>query len=176
MFLYPILWAGSLLCLGYFACFICGLLYSIFFDKGKKRWLRPVIIGMGLLGLSPLLIIAFLLHHTLSDVSGNYQGSFGGGTDTFTLRSDGTFSQQFVTSAGRVYTSEGKWRISEIGFGPLDFDNIILPVDSAGRRQKPRLSNFRGAELVLLEPGITFPVGGVDDEDNGSNCIFRTEP
>ena len=53
---------------------------------------------------------------------GTYTGNYRGGTETFDLRADGSFSQTFVESDGAIlYTNEGKWTIRNeiISFRPF---------------------------------------------------------
>lgn len=178
MFLAPVFFVLGLI---YFCCLVCwagALLYSLFFDRRRRRWLTPVLAVVGLILLSPLLLFALSGHHTVSSVSGNYQGSFGGGIDTLTLRSDGTFRQRFVTGAGKVYTSAGKWNLTTSGSGPLDpdanttanFDKIILHAGNSGQPQKPKISSFSGAEVDTSL--LCFST----NEDVQGNCFTRNGP
>lgn len=178
MFLAPILLVLGIIYLCCLVCWAGGLLYSLFVDRGRRRWLTPVFAVVGLVLLSPLLLFALSGHHTVSGVSGNYQGSFGGGTDTLTLRSDGTFRQRFVTGAGKVYTSAGKWKLTTSGSGPLDpdadttvsFDKIIIHAGNSGQGQKPKVSSFSGAEVDASS--LCFST----DEDVQGNCFTRNGP
>ena len=107
-------------------------------------------------------------------MSGNYQGSFGGGIDTLTLRSDGTFCQQFVTGAGKVHTSARKWELTTSGSGPLDpdgnttasFDKISLHAGHSGQQHKPKITSLSGAEVYTSS--ICFSTNPNDEQGDCS--------
>ena len=53
----------------------------------------------------------------VKDVVGIYSGRYAGGTEVFDIRLDGTFTQTFVRNGNEVYSSAGKWWVSEVGSG-----------------------------------------------------------
>lgn len=164
MLLYQIAWALGLIYLGFCLILVCGLVYSLFVDKGKRRWLRPVLAVLGLAGLSPLILFAIHSHHTVSGVSGTYQGIFSDGTDVLTLLPNGAFRQHYVTTTGRNYTSAGKWRLHKAALSldeadTLSFDKVIVHTDSVGQHQTPKISSFSSVTF-----GNTFLSFGYNDE------------
>ena len=174
MFLYPIFWFLGFLYFIFLIFCACGLIYSLLYHRGTKRPRTFVLAVMCLIGLLPLLIFARSDYNTVSSTSGTYRGSFGGGTDTLTLRPNGTFSQQFVTMTGKVYTSAGKWRLHAKSFGSfedtpstINFDAIIVHADSQGQPQKPSVHGLSGASVNHSE--ICFYQS---DEQDG-NCYTK---
>lgn len=164
MYVYMIFW---LVCLIYLGCWVvwgCVWFHSRFFNKGKTRWLKPALVTSGLIGLVPLLlctgfyVVSYVASHpSVSRASGSYHGSFGDEEDTLTLRPDGSFSQQFVTKAGKTFKMEGKWhlnRSSDSEFDTLSLDHVIIGIGSGDRR----LSN-------PLEPSTI----------NGSLCFWKKD-
>jgi len=174
--LYLLFWVAAFLYLCCLVCWAGGLLYSLFFDRRRRRWLTPVLAGVGLVLLPPLLFFALSNYHTVSSVSGTYEGSFGGGTDTLALRPDSTFRQRFVTGEGKVYASAGRWTLTENGSGPLDpdgsttiaFDKIIIHAGNSGQPQHPKVSSFPYAEVD--SSSICF---STNPEDYQGNCFTR---
>ena len=176
-----------MLCLIYLGCWIgwgCVWIYSYFFNKGKTRWLKPVLVAFGLVGISPLLIYigSYTLryatsHPTVSRVSGTYHGSFHGEKDTLTLQPNGAFNQRFVTSTGKVYTHTGTWELQTIDFNPFDlddsdtvaFDKLIVHISGTGKREKPEFDLDNSPQEVDSSQ-ICFTLG---DPDSEPNCFTR---
>ena len=176
-----------LLCTIYLGCWAvwgCVMVYSHFFNRGKTRWLKPVLVGLGLIGISPLLIYIVTYtfqyatsHPTVSRVSGTYRGSFSGEKDTLTLWTNGTYCQRFVASTGKVYTYTGKWALETIGYQLFDlddsdtvtFDKLLIHVSGTGKRQKTEFDLNDRTETVD-NSSICFVHG---DPDSQPNCFTR---
>ena len=45
------------------------------------------------------------------EVPGTYRGQYDGGTETFEIRSDGSFTQVLTVGTTNLYTNSGTWRI-----------------------------------------------------------------
>src|SRR5215207_2334264 len=45
------------------------------------------------------------------EVPGTYRGQYGGGTETFEIRNDGSFTQVLTVGTTNLYTNSGTWRI-----------------------------------------------------------------
>ncbi len=145
----PILLGG----LFFLVCFVVALGYLV--SAKRKDRSRGFRIGaMGRPGSLPLLPFLPPINPTFSSVSDTYQGTFGGGANTFVLRPDGTYDQEFVTDAGEIYVNRGKWGFS--GSGSLYFNHLLYPVGGFGKPQKPRITNFGGAGIYLLSSDICF--------------------
>jgi len=135
----------------------CGVAFvrSLFVHKGSKRATTGILGVVCLVALLPLILLDIANYNTVSSASGTYTGSFGDGTDVLTLRSNGTFSQKFVTTKRKVYTSSGRWRLHTQSFGSLDFDNpdtvdfdaLVVHTDFIGQPQPPTVQKFIGADL-----------------------------
>ncbi len=137
--------------------FVCGAAFirSLFVHKGSKRATSGILGVVCLLALLPLILLDISSYNTVSNASGTYTGSFGDGTDSLTLRSNGTFSQKFVSTKKKVYTSSGRWQLHAKSFGSLDFDNpdtvdfdrLVVHTDFGGQPQPPIVQKFIGANL-----------------------------
>jgi hypothetical protein len=135
----------------------CGgaFVWSLFVHKGPKRVITGILGAVCLVALLPLILLDIANYNTVSNASGTYTGNFGDGTDTLTLRSNGTFSQKFVSTKKRVYTSSGRWELHAKSFGSLDFDNpdtvdfdrLVVHADFTGQPQPPTIQKYTGADL-----------------------------
>lgn len=183
MFMYEILWFFGLICLGCWAVWAGAMLYSLFFNKGKTRWLRPTLIVLGLVGFAPLPIYMvwytidyYAGHPTVSRVSGSYRGSFAGEADTLTLLPNGTFTQRFAAPNGQAYTSTGRWTLSPAGFSIFDFDSsdtvtldkVMVHLTGSGKQQKPRFS-LSGERWRVDHSSLCYS----QDEDSEGTCFTR---
>ncbi len=183
MFMYMLLWFFGLVCLGCWAVWGGVLLYSLLFNKGKTRWLRPALIVLGLIGFAPLPIYMVWYtvdyvtgHPTVSRVSGSYRGSFAGEADTLTLRPNGTFTQRFAAPAGQVYTSTGRWTLSAAGFSMFDFDSsdtvtfdrVMVHLTGKGKQRKPRFS-LLDEPWEVSKSSLCYGQG----EDSEGTCFTR---
>ena len=166
-----------LIYLGCWGVWACVWIYSHFVNKGRAPWLKGTLVTTGIIGLCPLLICITLYtisyvtsHPSVSRVSGSYYGSFDGEKDTLMLRPNGSFSQRFVTGAGKEYTMEGKWHLnrSDGEFDTLSFDHVIVGIGSGGRRLSTP------SEPSVINGSVCFwkkDQGSNDDEPE--NCFTR---
>lgn len=104
-----------------------------------------------LVTLLAMTILNLACNRTSSDIAGTYVGNYFGGQETFTLKADGTFVQQFVLNRKTLYQNRGGWSLAG---NKVQFTNFIaaLPYFKEQQSQenlKP-LDSFNG----------TIPVGG----------------
>ena len=82
-------------------------------------------------GLALAAVIAQSRPPTIHGIAGTYIGNYQGGAETFYLRPDGSYSQQFVRRSQIIYTNSGHWRLDT--YPPdtytLEFEYLMLPVD-----------------------------------------------
>jgi len=145
--------------------FFLVLLVGVLVFKRRGRWVG-LLVGMGVFGSLALVANMPPLNPTLESVSGTYEGTFGGGKNTFVLRPDGTFDQHFVSDAGKVYKNQGTWIFDE--YDKINFSHFLDNVGDFGKPQKPVVADFNGATLRLLNSAIYF------SEDEGI-MIERTK-
>ncbi len=140
-----------------------GAIYAMLRPKGKSRWGGWFFVGVGCIGLFPLLVVLPPFYPNKSLRSGTYQGDIGGGRTTLILRPDGSFDQTFTDYQGKVYTSHGAWGIDRNDAGSIRFKRILLPESVHGgshASRTPKISNGGGI-LHLFNSGIYF------NEDTG---------
>lgn len=145
----------------FIACLVGGLIFGVFLAKGKARWRGLLIAIVGLFGLFPLLLVASPPDMSLFNLSGTYEGNFGGGTTTFVLHPNGTYDQRFVTGSGKVYNNQGTWNLDTIEPGSVDFEHLLNTVDGFGKPKSPDITNFGGAAVHMMDNSIYFN----EDED-----------
>lgn len=64
----------------------------------------------------------------MHSVSGVYVGDYFGGEETYRLRTDGTFTQQFVRGGKTQYINSGHWSIDSFGSDSnITFEHVIFP-------------------------------------------------
>jgi hypothetical protein len=90
-----------------------------------RRWL---------LLLVPVTIACTMPAATVSTVSGSYTGKYGGATEDFELRVDGTYTQ--TLHADKDYANAGKWRIERArsGYDFIKFASFAKALDLTGKK------------------------------------------
>jgi hypothetical protein len=107
-----------------------------------SRWL--------LLLLVPVTSACTMPAATVSTVSGSYTGKYGGATEDFELRADGTYTQ--TLHADKDYANAGKWRIERArsGYDFIKFASFAKALDLTGKNWSCLL---RGITARLRECG-----------------------
>jgi hypothetical protein len=73
-----------------------------------------------------------------SEIVGTYLGRYGGGDETFEIRTNGTFSQTFQIGTNVVYAMDGKWQFEE----EMNIDGKWqLKTNLNGELQEEKISN-----------------------------------
>jgi hypothetical protein len=98
---------------------------------------------------------------TPQNVVGSYKGSYGGATETFVFRADGTFTQVLVFANKPQYTNDGQWQIKG-NQTQVELRNVYVALDLKGKlRQSPeKMYNMDGLWVSLGQrQRIVFNIG-----------------
>lgn len=101
------------------------------------------------------------------NVVGTYKGIYASGSETFTIRANGTFTQTFYRNGKKIYTASGSWKVmdsTDVGFAPF-----VQPGADMTLKGKPQwFSGTRGLWDGMY-PRIVF-------SDDNNYWIIKQKP
>jgi hypothetical protein len=86
-----------------------------------------------------LLVMTGCLSVQQTELPGSYVAEYDFGTDTLTLKPDGTFMQDIDIHQGDRISSTGRWeyRLDDTGFGEVWLTGCVIVDDGFGRLREP---------------------------------------